>query len=86
MIQDISPHRLFNEFLPETQPNPSDIIICLQGNTIMVGGSSGNMIFPKREDFSVSFECRYLFSLDLPERVYAHTKSVLLNPKKSKRY
>lgn len=64
MIQDISPHRLFNEFLPKTQPNPSDIIICLQGNTIMVGGSSGNMIFPKREDISVSFECRYLFSLD----------------------
>ena len=64
MIQDISPHRLFNEFQPKTQPNPSDIIICLQGNTIMVGGSSGNMIFPKREDFSVGLECRYLFSLD----------------------
>ena len=37
MIQDISPHRLLNEFLPETQFNPLDIIICLQGNTIMVG-------------------------------------------------
>ena len=64
MIQDISPHRLFNEFLPKTQPNPSDIIICLQGNTIMIGGSPGNMIFPKRDDFSVGLECRYLFSLD----------------------
>ena len=64
MIQDISPHRLFNEFLPKAQPNASDIIICVQGNSIMVGGNPGEMKFPKREHFSYDLECRYLFSLD----------------------
>ena len=64
MIQDISPQRLFNEFIPTGQPKAPDIIICVQGDAIMVGSSGGNMTFPRREDFSVDLESRYLFSLD----------------------
>ena len=64
MIQNIFPHRLSNEFMPKAQPNAADIIICVQGNSIMVGGNPGKMKFPKRGNFSDNLECRYLFSLD----------------------
>ena len=64
MIQDILPHRLYNEFLVKTEPNPEDIIICVKDNALMVGGSPRKMIFPKRQDFCDEIKCRYLFSLD----------------------
>ena len=64
MIQDISPHRLHNEFFPNAKVEAHDSVICIRQEAIMVGGNSGNMVFPKGEDFSVDLECRYLFSLD----------------------
>ncbi len=69
MIQDIGPHRLYNEFHPERKPQAGDLVICVQGNKLLIGGSEGKAAFPRFEEFSEGESCRYLFSLD-GENVY----------------
>ena len=69
MIQDIDPHRLSNEYLSGTVALAQDILICVRGDAIMVGGSPGDMRFPQRADFAGDLACSYLFSLD-ERRVY----------------
>lgn len=69
MIQEIHPHRLRNEFVPGSLPQPEDIVICVRDNTIMVGESEGNVRFPLRKELPDTPEWVYLFSVD-NNRVY----------------
>ena len=69
MIQDIFPHRLFNEYRAKAQAEAQDIVICVHNDAMMVGGSPGEMEFPKRKNFSDDLVCHYLFSLD-EERIF----------------
>ena len=64
MIQDIHPHELHNEFLPDREEQPADIVICVKGNAMLVGGVPGALRFPERWELPEATACCYLFSLD----------------------
>ena len=79
MIQDIFPHQLHNEFLPKSAPQEQDIIICAKDNTLMVGGSPGNLKFPTRKDFPSDGDSQYLFSLD-EQHIYLAQREEITTP------
>ncbi len=72
MIQDIKPHRLYNEFRPESIPLDDDLVIFVKGDSIMCGGTPGMLQFPRCGELPSGTECRYLFSLDR-QKVYYGT-------------
>lgn len=71
MIQEIYPNRLHNEFVPGSVPQPEDVLICVKGNTIMVGENQDDIRFPRRKEMPDNMECRYLFAMDDRSVYYA---------------
>ena len=65
MIQDISPHKLHNEFITNLKPQLNDIIICVKDKYMLVGRNGRELNFPRLEYFAdKSFESYYLFTFD----------------------
>ncbi len=64
MIQDIYPHELHNEFLPNREAKAEDIVICAKGGSLMVSGEPGALRFPMRKELPEAMDCGYLFSMD----------------------
>lgn len=64
MIQDIAPHKLHNEYHPEKVCAPSDTVICVRENSLLVAEGREEICFPRREDLPREIACRYLFSID----------------------
>ena len=65
MIQDISPHKLHNEFLTNIKPREDDLIICVKENSFLIDTRKNALLFPKRQYFvDRSLETIYLFSID----------------------
>lgn len=69
MIQDIFPHQLYNQYLPDRNPEASDIVFCFDGSKILVGEQNGKKSLPTVSDFSEYTDLIYLFSLD-ERRIY----------------
>ena len=64
MIHEMFSHRLCNGFLPEIEPQATDIIICVSGNAIMVGGEPEAAEFPRGSQLPSDGTYLYLFSVD----------------------
>jgi len=66
MIQDIYPHKLDNQFHPDTAPAPDDLIFCtdLKTGAVLVSLSGRDMSFPERKQFPKEIESIYLLRLD----------------------
>ncbi len=62
MIQDIYPHRLFNEYEPDKKADGESIVLCYKDNTVLIGGA----VFPKVKDLpGIDMKkLTYLFSVD----------------------
>ena len=39
MIQDIKPHQMFNQYLPDKKPDGDSYIVCFRGNEVLVDAS-----------------------------------------------
>lgn len=64
MLQDIRPHKLYNQYQADKVCQPDDVLICLKDKTLLVGGAEHELQFPKRKELAGDFACQYLFSLD----------------------
>lgn len=67
MIQDIYPHKLFNQYDMNAEPKSSDFVLNICDGKILVYGDSFDkkiLLFPKVENFDSGKELRYLFSVD----------------------
>lgn len=62
MIQDIFPHKLFNQYHPSTRADEESIVICFRGNDVLIKDE----LLPKVKDLSgVDVDSLiYLFSID----------------------
>ncbi|MDO4493628.1 MAG: NAD(+) diphosphatase [Clostridia bacterium] len=66
MIQDIGPHRLYNQFDPAATPEDGDTVLLLSGGTVAAKLSEKTLAFPKVRDFAAEARARliYLFRVD----------------------
>ena len=66
MIQDIFPHKLDNQFHPDTPASPDDMIFCVKSSqgSILVGEPFENIRFPTRGELPEGLETKYLLRLD----------------------
>ncbi len=67
MIQDIYPHKLYNQYDLNALPNDSDYVLNIFDGKILVYLDAFNekkLMFPKVECFTKDKEYRYLFSVD----------------------
>lgn len=64
MIQDIFPHRLNNQYLPNLSTSENDILLAFRGNSILLKAEDGQLSFPLRKDFHEIAEQTFAFSLD----------------------
>lgn len=59
MIQDISPHKLYNQYDPAATPAAEDRVLCLDGTKLLVGETD----FPRVRDLGEG-QYTYLFTVD----------------------
>ena len=64
MIQEIRPHKLYNQYQADKVCQPEDVLICIKDKAILAGGAEHQLQFPKRKELAGNFACQYLFSLD----------------------
>ena len=64
MIQDIYPHRLRNEFVPERPVEPEGWLFCFDGNRLLCAIGDDGVRIPRVKDIPSTGERRYLFALD----------------------
>lgn len=67
MIQDIFPHKLYNQYRPDMQPGKDDYVICIKEQNMLVDTQQmENQIleFPRVKDFTEELNLRYLLSVD----------------------
>ena len=64
MLQDIRPHKLYNQYQADKVCQPEDVLICIKDKAILAGGAEHQLQFPKRKELAGNFACQYLFSLD----------------------
>ncbi len=64
MIQDISPHKLHNEFRPGKTPGEESILIFFRKEQLLAGIQNDELILPLWKDFPADTSCVYLFTLD----------------------
>jgi NAD+ diphosphatase len=69
MIQDIAPHELRNEYLPDARPQAGDMVLYVRGQELAVrrtqDGDVPGFVFPRVGEDGVAAEgLTYLFSLD----------------------
>lgn len=60
MIQDIAPHKLYNQYDPTLQPDAEDLVLLFSGSKLVLKGGA----FPKVSDFLPETKFTYLFCLD----------------------
>lgn len=60
MIQDIQPHKLFNQYDPAAQPEPGDFAFFIDGPKVALKNGS----IPAVADFGMDRRYTYLFSVD----------------------
>lgn len=66
MIQDIFPHRLNSQYLPNLSSSENDILLDFRGNSILLKTEDGQLSFPCQKDFQETAEQTYAFSLAGP--------------------
>ena len=66
MIQDIAPHKLYNEYRPGQQADGKDLVFHLLSDRLLMISRQGQLSVPVREELSGRTEdsFRYLFALD----------------------
>ena len=64
MIQDIHPHRLRNEFIPDCPLDEAGLLFCLRGADVLCRIEGDAVALPRVRDLSNVGECRFLFRLD----------------------
>ena len=65
MIQEITPHKLHNEFVTNIKPSQEDLIICLKENELLIATGDKELAFPKLQYFAnKAIKTYYLFSVD----------------------
>ncbi|MBQ7065184.1 MAG: NAD(+) diphosphatase [Firmicutes bacterium] len=64
MIQDIAPRHLDNQYRPGQKVGPDSWILYFEGNKLAVGGTDGQILFPRWKDLVTEEEPVYLFSVD----------------------
>jgi len=63
MIQDIAPHKLHNEFIPDRSAGPDDQVFVFDGNQCLVKIDAGQLILPTVSLLDAG-EYTYLFAVD----------------------
>lgn len=65
MIQDIAPHRLYNEFRA-VQPEQADTLLLFDAGCVYTGEENGALLFPTLAELSGAeqYSFRYLFAVD----------------------
>ncbi len=61
MIQDIWPHKLFNQYDRAAPPRPGDLVFVTDGNRVLMKNGTQ---FPQVRDLGAELPYRYLFSVD----------------------
>ena len=64
MIQDISPHRLHNEFIPGMVPDGLGLALLFSGSEVLCRFEDGAVTLPHLCDFPNIRDYRFLFTLD----------------------
>ena len=64
MIQDIWPHKLYNQYRADKACQPSDMVICIKDRAVLTGGTENHLLFPKSQDLPEHFKRQYIFSVD----------------------
>lgn len=64
MIQDIQPHVLRNEFIPDRAVESRGLLFLFDGNSLLCAIEGGAVRLPRVGELKESTECRYLFALD----------------------
>lgn len=67
MVQDIYPHKLFNQYDKEAVATLEDTVLNIYDGKILLYKKSfedKELVFPKVRDFGIELEYRYLFSID----------------------
>ena len=67
MIQDIFPHKLYNQYRPDIQPGKDDYVICIKEQNMLVDTQQmENQIleFPRVKDFTEELNLSCLLSVD----------------------
>lgn len=67
MVQDIYPHKLFNQYDKEAVATLKDTVLNIYDGKILLykaNFENKELVFPKVEDFGIELEYRYLFSID----------------------
>lgn len=63
MIQDICPHKLWNQYNLKTEAENGDFVFCFNGSKLLMKAGE-TLEFPRVEDFDPQTQFIYLFSLD----------------------
>ena len=64
MIQDIYPHRLHNEFIPNRPLDPEGWLFLYRGQEVLCRVAEGAVALPRVREIEGLAECRFLFTLD----------------------
>ncbi|MBQ6374419.1 MAG: NAD(+) diphosphatase [Clostridia bacterium] len=64
MIQDIQPHRLHNEFIPDCPIDQAGLLFCIKGPDVVCRVDGTEVVLPKVRDLPEITEHRFLFTLD----------------------
>ena len=64
MIQDIYPHRLRNEFVPDRPVDPEGWLFRFDGDSLLCAIDGDGVGLPRVKDIPSASERRYLFALD----------------------
>lgn len=61
MIQDIGPHRLYNQYERRTQPQPEDVVFAMENGKVLMKDSTS---FPRVGELGMALPYVYLFAVD----------------------
>ncbi len=64
MIQDISPHHLYNEWQPDKQVSAADVVICVQDGKLLTRIDDDGWRFPYYSELPEAEDCCFLFAVD----------------------
>ncbi len=64
MLQNITPHKLFNQYSLKTVCTPNDTVLCFSGGKLLIKSATDTLIFPKAAETGDNLNFTYLFSVD----------------------
>lgn len=64
MIQDIFPHKLHNEFIPNCPADPDGLLFVFRGPEVLCRVEGDTVALPRVRELGGTSECRFLFKLD----------------------